>query len=61
MSEENDHIDDTLKDLSLSPESLECHPSRIDRGWWGIYIVTFYSEFPCRTNKLIPEFNNNFF
>jgi hypothetical protein len=29
LSEENDQMDNSLRDLSLSPESLECHPPRI--------------------------------
>jgi hypothetical protein len=32
LSEENDHMDDTSRDLFLSPESFECHPPRMNNG-----------------------------
>jgi hypothetical protein len=52
LSEENDQIDDTSRDLSLSPESLECHPPQMDRGWWGIYTLASYPGFSYGTNRL---------
>jgi hypothetical protein len=61
MSEENNQMDDTSRDLSLSLESLECHPLRMDRGWWGIYTIAFCPEFPCGTSGLVPESNSDFF
>jgi hypothetical protein len=30
LLEKNDYMDDTSKDLLLSPESLKCHPPRMD-------------------------------
>jgi hypothetical protein len=47
-------MDDTSRDLFLSPESLECHPPRMDSRWWGIYTLTSYLEFPCGTNTIAP-------
>jgi hypothetical protein len=61
LSEENDQMDDTSRNLSLSPESLECHLSRMDMGWYDTYTFAFYSEFSCGTNGLVPEFSSDFF
>jgi hypothetical protein len=35
-------MDDTSRDLFLSPESLECHPPQMDSRWWGIYTLVLY-------------------
>jgi hypothetical protein len=37
-------MDDTSRDLFLSPESLECHPPQMDSRWWGIYTLAFYPK-----------------
>jgi hypothetical protein len=40
----NDHMYDTSRDICFSPESLECHLSQMDSGWWGIYMLVFYPK-----------------
>jgi hypothetical protein len=57
----NDYMDDTSRDLFLSPESLECHPSRMDSRWWGIYTLALYSGFPCGINRIDSEFDSDLF
>jgi hypothetical protein len=44
-------MDDTSRDLFLSPESLECHLPQMDN------IPNFF----CGANKLVPEFSSDFF
>jgi hypothetical protein len=41
LSEENDYMDDTSRDISLSSKSLECHPLRLNRDSGVIISLTF--------------------
>jgi hypothetical protein len=61
LSEKNDYMDDTSRDVSLSSESLECHPLRLNKGLWGIYTLNFCPKFLCGTNGLVPKFSSDFF
>jgi hypothetical protein len=52
-------MDDPLEDLFL--ESPEGHPPRMNRRWHDFYTSDPCLGFPCGTNELISEFNNDFF
>jgi hypothetical protein len=54
-------MNDISRDLFLSPESLECHPYRMNSRWWGIYTLALYLGFPCGTNRIAPEFGSDLF
>jgi hypothetical protein len=56
---QNNHVDNTSGDLSLSWISWESS-TRMSRGQWGIYTLEFLLEFSCETNELASEFGSDF-